>query len=140
MQKTQETQVRFLGQEDPLKYEMATHFHNFDWEIPWIEEPGGFNVWGPKELDTIEQLSTHKCNSWHTLADSGEITGNIDNIRPLVVCTRVGKTDAEQVSEHTDKGFYSWRAGRRLKGDCAKGLEGRSPLNSSRIFRHLEQG
>ena len=113
MQKTQETRVRFLGQEDPLKYEMATHFHIFDWEILWIEEPGGFNVWGPKELDTIEQLSTHTCNFWHTLADSGEIpTGNIDNIHPLVFCMRMGKTDTEQVSKHTDKGFYSARAGR----------------------------
>lgn len=43
-------------------------------------------------------------------------------------------------SKHTDEGFYSVRAGRRLAGDCAKGLEGRSPLNSSLIFRHLEQG
>ena len=63
--------------------------------------PGGFNVWGPKELDTIERLSTHTCNVWHTLADSGEITtGNIDNMRPPVVCMRVGKTDAERQQTH----------------------------------------
>ena len=30
----QETQVRFLGWEDPLKKEMTTHFSIFAWEIP----------------------------------------------------------------------------------------------------------
>ena len=34
-----ETQVRSLGQEDPLK-EMATHSSTLTWKIPWIEEPG----------------------------------------------------------------------------------------------------
>ena len=36
----QETQVRFLGQEDPLEKEMATHSSILAWEIPWTEEPG----------------------------------------------------------------------------------------------------
>ena len=33
--------VRYLGQEDSLEKEMATHFSILAWEIPWIEEPGG---------------------------------------------------------------------------------------------------
>ena len=37
----QATQVRSLGQEDPLEKEMATHSSIFAWEIPWTEEPGG---------------------------------------------------------------------------------------------------
>ena len=37
----QETQVRFLGWEDLLEEEMATHFSILAWRIPWIEEPGG---------------------------------------------------------------------------------------------------
>ena len=37
----QETQVRFLGQEDPLEKEMATHSSILAWRIPWTEEPGG---------------------------------------------------------------------------------------------------
>ena len=37
----QETQVQFLGQEDPLEKEMATHSRILDREIPWTEEPGG---------------------------------------------------------------------------------------------------
>ena len=36
----QETWVQFLGWEDPLEKEMATHSSIVVWEIPWIEEPG----------------------------------------------------------------------------------------------------
>ena len=32
--------VRFLGQEDPLKEDMATHSSILAWRIPWTEEPG----------------------------------------------------------------------------------------------------
>ena len=36
----QEIQVRFLGQEDPLEKEMATHSSILAWRIPWTEESG----------------------------------------------------------------------------------------------------
>ena len=36
----QDTWVRFLGQEDPLKKKMATHSSILAWRIPWTEEPG----------------------------------------------------------------------------------------------------
>ena len=36
----QETRVRFLGQEDLLEKEMATHSSILAWRIPWTEEPG----------------------------------------------------------------------------------------------------
>ena len=35
---TQETQVRSLGQEDPLEQEMATHSSIHAWKTPWREE------------------------------------------------------------------------------------------------------
>ena len=35
-----ETQVRSLGQEDPLEKEMATHSSNLAWKLPWTEELG----------------------------------------------------------------------------------------------------
>ena len=41
----QETQVRSLGQEDPLKKEMAVHSSILAWRIPWTEEPGGYSPW-----------------------------------------------------------------------------------------------
>ena len=37
----QMTQVRSLGQEDPLEKKMATHSCILAWEIPWTEEPNG---------------------------------------------------------------------------------------------------
>ena len=39
MQETQETQVRTLGQKDPLEKEMASYSGVLAWEIPWTEEP-----------------------------------------------------------------------------------------------------
>ena len=36
----QETQVWFLGVEDPLEKEMATHSSILAWKIPWTEDPG----------------------------------------------------------------------------------------------------
>ena len=41
-----ETRVRFLGQEDSLKKEMATHSSILAWRIPWTEEPGGLQSVG----------------------------------------------------------------------------------------------
>ena len=37
----QETQVRSLGQEDPLEKGMATQSSILTWRTPWTEEPGG---------------------------------------------------------------------------------------------------
>ena len=42
----QETGVRFLGGEDPLEKEMATHSSTLAWKIPWTEEPGGLQSMG----------------------------------------------------------------------------------------------
>ena len=35
----QETRVQFLGQEDCLEKQMATHSSILAWKIPWTEEP-----------------------------------------------------------------------------------------------------
>ena len=35
---------RFLGWEDPLEKEMATHSSILAWRIPWTEEPGGLHT------------------------------------------------------------------------------------------------
>ena len=42
------TQVRSLGQEDPLEKKMATHSSILAWRIPWTEEPGGLQSMGPQ--------------------------------------------------------------------------------------------
>ena len=39
-----ESQVRSLGQEDPLEKETATHFSILAWRIPWTEEATAHGV------------------------------------------------------------------------------------------------
>ena len=46
----QETWVRFLGWEDPLEKEMATHSSVLAWEIPWTEEPGRLQSIGSQRV------------------------------------------------------------------------------------------
>ena len=58
----QETQVRSLGQEDPLEKEMATHSSTLAYKIPWMEEPGGHTVYAVTQSDTTEQL--HFTSLW----------------------------------------------------------------------------
>ena len=50
MQEMQEAQVRFLGQEDPLEGEMATHSSILIWRIPRTEEPGGLQSMGSQRV------------------------------------------------------------------------------------------
>ena len=45
-----ETQVRSLGQEDPLEKGMATHSSILAWRIPWTEEPGGLQFTGSQRV------------------------------------------------------------------------------------------
>ena len=42
----QETLVPFLGGEDLLEEEMATHSSILPWRIPWSEEPGELQSMG----------------------------------------------------------------------------------------------
>ena len=51
-----ETQVQFLGQEDPLEEGMVTHSSILAWKIPWTQVPGGLQSMGRKESDMTEQL------------------------------------------------------------------------------------
>ena len=46
----QEIWFRSLGQEDPMKKEMATHSIILAWRIPWTEEPGGLKSMGSQRV------------------------------------------------------------------------------------------
>ena len=63
MQEMWETWVQFLGQEDRLEEEMATHSSILAWRIPWMEEPGRAtdpSPWDRKESDmTRARMCTH---------------------------------------------------------------------------------
>ena len=49
-----ETQVQFLGWEDPLEKEMAIHSSTLAWEIPWMEEPDRLHIMNQKWLTFIQ--------------------------------------------------------------------------------------
>ena len=55
----QETRVQFLGQEDPLEKEMATHSSILAWRIPWTEEPGGPQSMGSPRVGHDYMTNTH---------------------------------------------------------------------------------
>ena len=46
MQETQDMWVLYLGQEDPLEKDMATHSSILAWRIQWTEESGGLQSIG----------------------------------------------------------------------------------------------
>ena len=54
-----ETQVRSLGQEDPLEQEMAIYSSILAWEIHGQRSLVGCSPWGHKESDMTEQLDMH---------------------------------------------------------------------------------
>ena len=53
----QEIQVRPLGHEEPLNYEMATHLSILAWERPWTEKSGGL-----RSMGSIKLLCSRGCN------------------------------------------------------------------------------
>ena len=61
-----ETWVQFLGQEDLLEKEMATHSSILAWKISWTEKPGGLPPGGRKESDMTDRLPFHFTN-WKIL-------------------------------------------------------------------------
>ena len=58
----QETWVQFLGQEDLLEKEMATHSCVLAWEIPWTEEPGGLQCIGSRNQTGLSDQTTTTTN------------------------------------------------------------------------------
>ena len=63
MQETQEIQVQSLGQEDSLEKKMATHSRILAWKINGQRSLAGYSLWGCKELDMTEWLSTAQTSS-----------------------------------------------------------------------------
>ena len=70
----QETRVRSLGWEDPLKEEMTTLCSILSWKIPWTEEPEMLQSMGVSKRDPTEQL-THTI---HTTQSHLQIQRNPD--------------------------------------------------------------
>ena len=49
-QEMQGTQVQFLGREDALEQEMATHSSILAWKTPWTEEPHRLQSMGSRRV------------------------------------------------------------------------------------------
>ena len=82
----QETQVRFLGGEDPLEKETATHSSIFAWRIPWTEEPGRLQSMGSQESDTTKRLSTaHTVLEFNSLHNASHAPNDISQIHKCVI-------------------------------------------------------
>ena len=59
VKKMREMGVQFLGWEDPLEEEMATHSSTLSGKFHGQRSLAGYSPWCCKELDRTEQLSTH---------------------------------------------------------------------------------
>ena len=87
-----ETWVQFLGREDPLEKEMATHSSILAWRIPWTEELGGLQSTGHKELDMTERLHFHFLSysdpttlaSLHFLRYRSPASGSLHKLLPFL--------------------------------------------------------
>ena len=65
----QETQIRSLGCEDPLKKEMAVHSSILAWRIPWTEKPGGLQFMA---LQRVRHDSNYTTTTTITLQSRGK--------------------------------------------------------------------
>ena len=63
----QEMWVQFLGWEDSLKKEMASHSSILAWEIPWTEEPGRLQSIGVARVRHDWASKQPPCTDTHTL-------------------------------------------------------------------------
>ena len=81
MQETQEMQVQFLHQENPLEEEMATHSSILAWKIPWAEEAGRLQSkrsrvgpnWGCVHICMHECIHLWTCvHLWHRYKNANQ--------------------------------------------------------------------
>ena len=68
----QETQVQFLGREDPLEKEMAIYSRTLAWKIPWTEEPDRLESMGSQRVGhdwttslSLSHWSQQNTGKWH---------------------------------------------------------------------------
>ena len=87
-----ETWVRYLGREDPLEEEMATHSSTLAWKIHAQRSQTGYSPWGRRESDTTElhkhaQPTSDKCKGrWHTEKQQREMS-NLFNSKHFFIHT-----------------------------------------------------
>ena len=94
----QDTQVRSLGQEDPLEKGMSTHSSILAWRIPWTEESGGLPSM-ESQLDTTERLTFSLSNIivWRRKWQPTPVflPGESQGQKSLVGCHPWGRTESD---------------------------------------------
>ena len=126
-----ETQVLWLGQEDPSKKRMATYSRILAWRIPWTEEPGGdYSPWCRKELDMTEWLTYtlfrwKNCSLLHKqqLYDSGWVLMVSAFTQQNVFLKRYVSRIRQKKPWHST-GKHFWRKRHKSLHGCLWGQEG----------------
>ena len=94
----QETWVWFLGWEDPLVKEMATHSSIIAWKSPWTEEPGELQPMGSQRVRhdwaTNTTTTVYFPTSYPWVLDCGDATNK--------------KNKTEQIIAHLEC-VFSWK-------------------------------
>ena len=114
-QETQETQVRSLGQEDPLEEGMAPLSSTFAWRIPWTEESGGLQSIGSQRVR--HHGSNLACTHFQTSASC------------------ISSEESPPCSRHLSLSIFSWGEGRRWK---SFGLW--NEMDEAEFRSHLKRG
>ena len=81
----QETRVQFLGWEDPLEKEMATHSSILAWRIPQTEEPGRLQSMGLQESE--HNLVTKSPSPELLLRESGTL--HVNYLQELILKMKI---------------------------------------------------
>ena len=63
----QEMQFQFLGSEDPLEKEMATHSGILAWEITWTEEPGRLQSMASQKSRMLLNKQQKEIYEWYVI-------------------------------------------------------------------------
>ena len=125
----QETQVRSLGQEDPLEEGLATHSNIFAGKIPWTEELGGLQSKGSQESYTTEPLNRHTASS-----------------RPLIIFLAVNITlntfppgsPCEEMRQIGPTSLRSTTIKEMICKACYMGLETHQSQNTIMLFYYIK--
>ena len=70
-----ETWVQFLGWEDPLEKEMATHSSTLAWRIPWTKDPGRLQSMGSQRVRHNWATSLSFFRSYRDYTEKWELSG-----------------------------------------------------------------
>ena len=81
--------VRFLGWEDPLEKEMATHSSILTWKISWMEEPGrsmGSQRVSHDWATSLSQNPSSPTRDWTQGYSSGVLTTGLNHSLDILYC------------------------------------------------------